>query len=240
MTTANQNIGQDIGQNIWFGHPLVAGKKPIKKNLFEEVIHATGTLELVPVFPYLDDGAIVPCLSVSIGGPNAQKFQFFHDNVVPEVALCLAGEDSALRTGQLMVLPNMHGVNNFLKDLANENAYMVVLITIRMNAHDSQDEGFLIRCEKCNELVYQRETNIKHGPPRPFTPNSTHLDFMLMRLTSSTPQIGRVQSVAMSRSCFLPSRSGGDVTRSRSRLPIGLGSSRTAHRKRKVGSCYET
>ncbi len=164
-------------QEAWFGQPLVPGKKPIKKNLFEEVIHATGTLELVPVFPYLDDGAIVPCLSVSIGGANAKKFQFFHENVVPEVLLCLAGEDSALQAGQMMVLPDLHGVNNFLKDLANEHAYMVVLITIRMNSQDNQNEGFVIRCEKCSELVYRRETNIKHGPERPYYPEFYALGF---------------------------------------------------------------
>src|SRR5215510_4991558 len=95
---------------VWCGQPLVPGKVSVKKNLFEEVIHATGTLELVPVFPYLDDGAIVPCLSVSLGGAGAQRFQFFHDNVVPEVLLCLAEEQGALRAGQMMVLPNLHGV----------------------------------------------------------------------------------------------------------------------------------
>jgi len=30
---------------VWFGQSLVPGKVPLKKNLFEEVIHATGTLE---------------------------------------------------------------------------------------------------------------------------------------------------------------------------------------------------
>jgi len=80
----------------WFGQPLVTGKAPVKKNLFEEVIHATGTLELAPVFPYLDNGAIVPCLSVSLGGKSTQRFQFFHDNVVLEVLLCLAEQHGAL------------------------------------------------------------------------------------------------------------------------------------------------
>ena len=157
-------------EEIWFGRALVAGKKPIKKNLFEELIHATGTLELVPVFPYLDNGSIVPCLSVSMGGAETKKFQFFHDNVVPEVLICLAERNSTLKAGQMMVLPNLHGVNNFLKKLEDESAYMVVLITVRMNSQDVQLEGFLIRCAKCNALVYQRECDVKQGPERPYYP----------------------------------------------------------------------
>ena len=162
---------------VWFGQPLVPGKVPVKKNLFEEVIHATGTLELVPVFPYLDNGAIVPCLSVSLGGVGTQRFQFFHDNVVPEVLLCLAEQHGALKPGQMMVLPNLHGVNNFLKDLQDESAYLVVLITIRVNHQDEQREGFLIRCEQCNELLYERYQNIKHGPERTYYPEFYALAF---------------------------------------------------------------
>jgi hypothetical protein len=162
---------------VWFGQSLVPGKTPLKKNLFEEVIHATGTLELVPVFPYLDNGAIVPCLSVSLGKAGTQRFQFFHDNVVPEVLLCLAEKQGALKAGQMMVLPNLHGVNNFLKDLQNGSAYFVVLITIRMNHQDEQREGFLIRCEQCNELLYQRYQNIKRGPERPYYPEFYALAF---------------------------------------------------------------
>jgi phage FluMu protein Com len=162
---------------VWFGRPLVPGKAPVKKNLFEEVSHATGTLELVPVFPYLDNGAIVPCLSVSMGGASAQRFQFFHDNVTPEVLLCLAEKQGALKAGQMMVLPNLHGVNNFLKDLQDESAYLVVLITVRMNQQNEQREGFLIRCEQCNELLYQRYQNIKQGPERPYYPEFHALAF---------------------------------------------------------------
>ena len=162
---------------VWFGHPLVSGKVPVKKNLFEEVIHATGTLELVPVFPYLDKGAIVPCLSVSLGKAGTQRFQFFHDNVVPEVLICLAEKQGALKAGQMMVLPNLHGVNNFLKDVQDESAYLVVLITIRVNYQDEQREGFLIRCERCNELLYQRYQNIKDGPERPYYPEFYALVF---------------------------------------------------------------
>jgi hypothetical protein len=184
---------------VWFGQPLALGKAPVKKNLFEEVIHATGSLELVPVFPSLDNGAIAPCLSVSLGGKSTQRFQFFHDNVVPEVLLCLAEQHGALKAGQMMVQPNLHGVNNFLKDLQDESAYLVVLITIRVNYQDEQREGFLIRCEQCNELLYQRYRNIKDGPARPYYPEFYALAFYADAVDEfnasdrTCPQCGHVQ-----------------------------------------------
>ena len=153
----------------WFGEPLIPNKRPIKKNLFEEVIHATGDLELVPVFPYLDDGAIVPCLSIAMGGEHVKKFQFFHANDVPEVMICLSEQNSALRAGTLMSFPDLHGVNNFLKDVADDDAYMIVLIAIRMRAGE-QVEGFELRCDECNEPIYRLDRDIKQGPERPYYP----------------------------------------------------------------------
>ena len=103
----------------------------------------------------------------------------------------------------MMVLPNMHGVNNFLKDLANEHAYMVVLITIRMNSQDNQNEGFVIRCEKCNELVYRRETNIKcMDRSVRITQSSMRLASTPMRLMSSTPRLEYAPSVSHVQELF--------------------------------------
>jgi hypothetical protein len=155
---------------VWFGKPLSAGRSPIKKNLFEEVINASGTLELVPVFPYFHDGALVPCLSVSTGRPGTGKFQFLHDNVVPEVLICLADHKGSIRAGQMMALPNLHAVNNFIKDVDDEDAYVVVLITIRINREDEQREGFIVRCKACNALVYERYLNLKEVPQPAFYP----------------------------------------------------------------------
>ncbi|MFT4564183.1 MAG: hypothetical protein ACI9BW_003946 [Gammaproteobacteria bacterium] len=153
----------------WFGEPLIANKRPIKKNLFEEVIHSTGDLELVPVFPYFDEGSIVPCLSISMGGAATKQFQFFHANDVPEVMICLSENNSALRAGMLMSFPDLHGVNNFLKDVSDDDAYMIVLIAIRMQA-GAQVEGFLLRCNECNEQIYRLDRDIKEGPERPYYP----------------------------------------------------------------------
>jgi DNA-directed RNA polymerase subunit M/transcription elongation factor TFIIS len=153
----------------WFGDPSVVGKRPIKKNMFEEVIHATGDLELVPVFPYLDEGSIVPCLSIAMGGRGVKKFQFFHTNDVPEVMICLSEHNSALRAGMLMSFPDLHGVNNFLKDVADEDAYMIVIIAIRMKA-GAQNEGFVLRCDECNNEIYRLNRDIKQGPERQYYP----------------------------------------------------------------------
>ncbi len=160
----------------WFGTPRDPGVVPIKKNLFEEVIHATGDLELVPVFPYLGDGAIVPCLSYAMGGGGAKKFQFFHANDVPEVMICLSEHNSALRAGMLMSFPDLHGVNNFLKDVDDEDAYMLVVVAIRMR-EGAQHEGFLMRCRECNEPVFRLDRDIKEGPERPYYP-----EFYALRL----------------------------------------------------------
>lgn len=161
----------------WFGKPLAADKAPRKKNLCEEIIHATGALELVPVFPYLDKGAIVACLSVAIGGANFKGFQFFHYNVVPEVLLCLSGQNSSVSGGQMMVLPDQHGVNAFLKDMHDPGAYFVALIVIRMSEDEEQVEGFILRCEECNEILCKRYANIKEGPDRPYYPEFRALAF---------------------------------------------------------------
>jgi hypothetical protein len=187
------------GQEIWFGRSLFPGKQPLKTNLFEEVIHATGALQLVPVFPYLDDGSIVPCLSISMGGAGAKKFQFFHENVVPEVLLCIAEEKSALKAGQMMALPNLHGVNNFLKKVEDEDAYLIVLVVIRMNEGDDQAESFLIRCSNCNEVVYRGDSNVKEGPERPYYPEFYALAFYADAVDEfnasdrSCPKCGEVQ-----------------------------------------------
>ncbi len=144
-------------------------KRVLKVDLFEEAVHRLGLLDLVPVFPYFGNGDLVPCLSVCIGDPDLKQFQFFHANSVSESLLCLAGDDS-MKPGQLMTLAQTHGVNTFLKNPHDPDSFNVMIVTIRMNKEPVQDEGILIRCPKCNALVFERHVNVKDGPVRAFYP----------------------------------------------------------------------
>ena len=145
-------------------------KRPMKVNVFELITKNIGTLQLVPIFPYLDDGAIVPCLSISKGGSDLEPFQFFHANVVAESILCLAEQGATMKTAQLMKTPPVHGVNAFLKKPADPESFYVVLVTIRMMSEAVQQEGFIIRCAKCNAIVYQRDFDVKQGPSWKYYP----------------------------------------------------------------------
>lgn len=145
-------------------------KRVMKVDLFELATRSVGTLQLVPVFPYMGDGDIVPCLTIAAGNPDLKKFQFFHANVVDESVLCLAEEGATMKTGQLMKLAPVHGVNSFLKNPTNPTNYNVMLLPIRMNREKMQQEGFIIRCARCNEIVYRRDFNVKEGPEKKYYP----------------------------------------------------------------------
>jgi hypothetical protein len=146
------------------------GKRAIKVNLFEQITRNVGTLQLVPLFPYLDDGAIVPCLSITKGGQALEPFQFFHANVVSESILCVAEQGATMKAGQLIKATPVHGVNTFLKKPSDPESFYVVIVTVRMLADAVQQEGFIIRCAKCTTIVYQRDFDVKQGPQWKYYP----------------------------------------------------------------------
>src|SRR5438270_11435540 len=83
-------------------------KRPMKVNDYELITKNIGTLQLVPIFPYLDDGAIVPCLSISKGGSDLEPAQLFRDSDLAESILCLAGQGATRETAQLLQRPPVH------------------------------------------------------------------------------------------------------------------------------------
>jgi hypothetical protein len=58
-------------------------RTPLKVNVYEFARHSATTL--APLFPYVDAGSIVPCLSVFHGGPGRRYGRFQHFNSVDEV-----------------------------------------------------------------------------------------------------------------------------------------------------------
>ncbi len=155
--------------------PLPTGdKQPLKVNIFEKM--QSGNTQLMPLFPYFDAGAIVPCGAIFRGEPEAEFGHFFHWNSEDEVAVVFGAEGALLKTGQVMALGNLHGVNSFLKDPTNPDSFLVTTITQRQSTGAAQKEALIIRCRKCNEQVLRIEYDApplaSDAPPLACSPQS--------------------------------------------------------------------
>ncbi len=144
----------------------VAGKQVIKVDVFETAIRTVGVLQLVPLFPYVGDGDVVPCLSPTAGRPDVEPYQLFHTNEADETMLCLAAQGATVPTGVIMKLAQKHGVNSFLRDPRDPENFNVVIVTIRMKAGENLQEGISFSCPNCHETIFRRDFNVKSGPKR--------------------------------------------------------------------------
>lgn len=121
---------------------------PLKRNVFAEAHVCTGIL--IPLFPYLGEGAIVPCLVLQYGSADKDKVgTFFHRNQVDEVALVFGAQGSGLQTGQVFVGQKLHGVNTFLKDPTDPKSFSVIAVIQRQLCGQPQPESIFFRCQKC-------------------------------------------------------------------------------------------
>jgi hypothetical protein len=162
-TTAGPKAGH------WFGKPVAHGKLPLKTNVFETMVDHQGMLQQKPLFPYLGPGDIVPAAALSHSLPGMPRVQFFHYNDIQEVVLTMASRDGLISTGQLYLQQGTHGVTSFLRkpQAPTGDVYQISLIIIRMKTEGPQMEGFLIRCLKCNELVFRLDRDVFEGPAHP-------------------------------------------------------------------------
>lgn len=135
--------------------PPRADRPPLRVNVFEAMQH--GNTQLMPLFPYLHPGAMVPAGAMIIGGPDASYGHFFHHNTQDEVVLAVAANGAVLQTGQVFVGARIHGVNSFLKNEKDPKAYAIMVITQRQADSGPQHEAISLRCEKCHDEIYLRE-----------------------------------------------------------------------------------
>jgi hypothetical protein len=151
----------------------------MKVNVFETMLGHQGMLEQIPLFPYFGPGDIVPTAALSLSLPDMPRVHFYHYNDIPEVILTMAGEGALLATGQLYLQQGTHGVTTFLKNAqsAEAKSYQISLIIIRMNAKGPQNEGFILRCVKCNEIVFRVDRDVWQGPEHPYYPELANVRF---------------------------------------------------------------
>jgi hypothetical protein len=127
-------------------------KPPMKANLFETARQAN--TQLLPLFPYIGPGDIVPCsASMRSAGGHNQIGYFLHTNSVDEVAISF-GSTGRIRTGDVWCGPRTHGVGGD----SSEPFFALMCITQRQREEGSgQPETVAIQCEKCNTELARHE-----------------------------------------------------------------------------------
>lgn len=149
----------------WRIAPPAPGQGPLKVNLFAQLQAANTTL--LPLFPYLGEGAIVPCGAIFCGGPGRAFGHFFHTNPLDEVVLILGARGGTVEAGDVHVLAKTHGVRPSIKDPTDPDSYLIACITQR-EAPDAPGygrEALTFRCRQCSEILLRCEYAAEAVPP---------------------------------------------------------------------------
>jgi hypothetical protein len=163
----------------WFGKGVAPGKRALKVNVFENVLAHQGMLEQVPLFPYFGPGDIVPTAALALSLPDMPRVHFYHYNDIPEVILTMGSDGALLAPGQLYLQQGTHGVTTFLRNARAPEAqtYVLAFIIIRMKEAGPQNEGFILRCAECNEVVFRMDRDVWEGTRHRYYPELANVRF---------------------------------------------------------------
>jgi hypothetical protein len=166
-------------RGAWFGRKPRPDKPPRKVNVFESMTAHQGMLEQIPLFPYFGPGDIVPTAALSLSLPEMPRVHFYHYNDVTEVIVAMAGDGASLATGQVYLQKGTHGVTTFLRTPKAQEGqgYQISLIIIRMRSQGPQNEGFILRCFHCNEIVFRMDRDVFAGPEHRYYPELPSIRF---------------------------------------------------------------
>ena len=121
-------------------------RPPLKVNLFDYAKNSATTL--APLFPYLDEGSIVPCLTVQRGGQGRRYGRFQHLNTVDEVIMMFGTAG-----GMIFVGPKLHPVSTPFDDPEYPFDATLALITQRQLIGKSQREEYRFLCDGCDRRL---------------------------------------------------------------------------------------
>jgi len=131
-------------------------RPPLKANVYWFVQTATTTL--APLFPYFDEGSIVPCAATFRGGPGKRYGRFQHFNTVDEVFVLFGGAGQLTRgSGLVRVGPKLHMVQAPLQDPEDPDTMGISVITQRQSIGKEQREEVRFVCEKCDRRLFMME-----------------------------------------------------------------------------------
>ena len=152
-----------IGNNGKFSiDPPRQDRPPLKNNIFDAM--QKGNAQLIPLFPHLYPGAMVPAGAVLRGGPDKNYGEFRHHNTVDEVSIAFAANGALLKTGQFFVGGRVHGVSSFLKDEKNAENFVLICITQRQSESQPQHEVISMMCSGCREEIFRYEFDVIAEP----------------------------------------------------------------------------
>ncbi|MDP4511793.1 cupin domain-containing protein [Nonomuraea turcica] len=151
MTVAELAASESVG-----AIPLPGRDKEVLKiNVFERGMSLN--TQLAPMFPYVGPGDLVPTACLLRGRPGEEYGQFWHENSQEEVTYAFGSNLAMLPAGSLVVAPKIHGVNSFLKEPHNPDAFLFLVIVQRQSDADAnpedQYEAIHLRCEECQEML---------------------------------------------------------------------------------------
>ena len=130
-------------------------RAPLKVNIFDVMTRANTAL--MPLFPYLEPGCIVPTGNAFRGGPGNELSTFEHFNTVDEVSICFASHGCGLRPGMVVVGAKRHRVGDFFPDPQDPEAFVLTTVTQRQaDAGVSQREAMIFTCANCQHPLVTR------------------------------------------------------------------------------------
>lgn len=143
--------------------PPAPDKQPLKANIFECM--RAGNCTLLPLFPYFDEGAIVPAGTLFEHSGRSDFGFFQHRNDVDEIFLCFASWGSRIRSGSVRVGAREHLVGNPFLDDAYNDAFALVAIVQAQRVGRPQREEIVFRCVQCHRELLRRTFDAT-PPPR--------------------------------------------------------------------------
>jgi len=140
-------------------------KSPLKNNVFDLARVSNGTLQLL--FPYIDEGSIVPTVNLMWGRPGGRYGTFVHSNTEDEVYIAFGAHGPSARsgTGLVRVGNKTHPVGGTMEDENDPESVVLSTVTVRQPEGRGQNESVFFLCEKCKKEVSRHD--FEAVPPKP-------------------------------------------------------------------------
>lgn len=144
-------------------------KQPLKCNVYDFARNLVSTL--TPMFPYVDEGSMVPTVALFYGEPDGDYGYFEHVNTVDEVAIVFGSGATTGRgkAGLVRASARSHGVGNLLSEPDSPESFSLVAVTQRQATGVPQTESVAFACSECSAEVYREDfdsTPPKRGEQR--------------------------------------------------------------------------